>query len=199
MNLTTPQRCGILGLLALVMAVTRINHFAPLPDASWVVFFLAGFYLRGSLRLAFPLLLGEAVLIDWLVITSHGLGFWQHYCMSPAYWFLLPAYLALWLGGSWLRARYRGLDPATFGRLVAGFVVAFSIAYLLSNGSFYWLGDSVPLPRSFAKWFGNLGDWYLPYLRTSTIYLAVAVVLHVIGVQFARGLAHAGDAASRKA
>ncbi|MEO6927038.1 MAG: hypothetical protein ABI129_10270, partial [Rhodanobacter sp.] len=89
---TTPtQRLGIFALLALVMAATRLHHFDALPDASWGVFFLAGFWLRGSARWAFPLLIAEAVLVDFFVITGSGLDFWSHYCVSPAYWFL-PAY-----------------------------------------------------------------------------------------------------------
>lgn len=53
MTATLP-RVGLFLVLALVMAATRINHFGALPDASWAVFFLAGFYLRGSARWAFP-------------------------------------------------------------------------------------------------------------------------------------------------
>ena len=40
------QRAIILSLLVLLMAGTRLNHFAPVPDASWAVFFIGGFYLR---------------------------------------------------------------------------------------------------------------------------------------------------------
>ena len=99
MTLSATQRAFIFLILALVMAGTRINHFAAIPDASWAVFFVAGFYLRGSWRWAFALLIAIAVLVDLLVITGQGLNFWQHYCVSPAYWFLLAAYGAMWAGG----------------------------------------------------------------------------------------------------
>ena len=71
---THARHLGILFALALVMAATRIHHsflhhFDALPDASWGVFFLAGFWLRGSARWAFPLLMIEAVLVDYLVIN----------------------------------------------------------------------------------------------------------------------------------
>ena len=46
------QRAFILSLLVLLMAGTRINHFAPIPDASWAVFFIGGFYLRDWTRWA---------------------------------------------------------------------------------------------------------------------------------------------------
>jgi hypothetical protein len=179
MSLTQPQRIGLFVALALVMAATRINHFAAIPDASWAVFFVAGFYLRGSARWAFPLLIALAVLIDFFVITNQGLNFWSHYCVSPAYWFLLPAYGALWFGGSWLRAQRAGVDLRTLGLLTASVVVAASVCYVLSNGSFYWLSDNVPA-RSFGGWIKNLGDWYLPYLRTTGIYVGIAALAHMI-------------------
>ncbi len=100
------QRAIILSLLVLLMAGTRLNHFAPVPDASWAVFFIGGFYLRNWTRWAFPALMVLAVAIDYAVITGQGLSFWQHYCVSAAYWFLVPAYFAMWAGGLWLARRY---------------------------------------------------------------------------------------------
>jgi hypothetical protein len=200
-SLTTPWRLGLLALLAIVMLATRSHllsdHFGPLPDASWAVFFIAGFYLRGSARWAFPALMALAVGIDYAVITGQGIGFWQHYCVSPAYWFLLPSYGALWLGGTWLRARYTGLHARELGLLVASAVVAASACYLLSNGSFYWLSASVPA-RSFAGWLENLGDWYLIFVRTTLVYVGVAAALHALSVQALGWLpAHGGHSVRR--
>lgn len=197
MTLAPAHRMGILVLLALVMAATRINHFAPLPDASWAVFLAAGFYLRGQWRWAFPLLLGEAVLIDYLVISGQGLHFWSHYCMSPAYLVLLLAYPLLWFAGAFLRGRYSGLDLRSLALLVGTAFVAINLFYLVSNGSFYWLGDSVPLPRSFGAWIENLGDWYPTYLRINAIHVAAIAAAHVAVATIARHLARepAGHAA----
>jgi hypothetical protein len=64
MTLTTRSRLTIFLVLAAVMAATRLNHFGVVPDASWAVFFIAGFYLRGSARWAFPALMVLAVAID---------------------------------------------------------------------------------------------------------------------------------------
>ena len=179
MTLTKPQQAGIFIVLALVMAGTRINHFGALPDASWAVFFVAGFYLRGAMRWAFPLLMALAVLVDFLVINGQGLDFWSHYCVSAAYWFLLPAYAAMWAGGALLRARSHGLGLRTLGWLCVCLVGAASLCFLVSNGSFYWLSDSVAAPSA-AGWLQNLADWYLPYLRTTAAYVGAAAVLHVI-------------------
>jgi hypothetical protein len=188
---TPAQRLGILLALAAVMAVTRI-HLSLLhhnvDDASWAIFFLAGFWLRGAGRWAFPLLMAEAVLVDYLVISGQGLDFWSHYCVSVAYWFLIPSYFSLWLGGSWLAKHQAGLRLQTLGMAVVALAVSWAACYLLSNGSFYWLSDSVPLPRSSAAWFANLGDWYLPFLQITAMYVGIGAVLHVLAVQIARGV-----------
>jgi hypothetical protein len=185
---TQIQRVGIFLLLALAMAATRLHHFGALPDASWGVFFLAGFWLRGSARWAFPLLIAEAVLIDFFVITGQGVDFWSHYCVSAAYWFMPVYFGALWFGGSWLAKHQVGLRLQTLGLTVVALLVSEAVCYLISNGSFYWLSASVPQPRNLASWFVNLGDWYLWFLDTTVRYVAIGAVLHVLVVQLARVL-----------
>lgn len=190
MNLTTRQQTTVLLTLALVMIGTRVNHFSALPDASWALFFVGGYYLRGIARLAFPALMVLAVLVDWYVISRSGLSFWNHYCVSAAYWFLVPAYLSLWLGGTWLRRQAEGSRLRDLLPLAGSFVVAVSACYLISNGSFYWLGDSVA-QRTLAGWGKNLGDWYLPYLYTAAIYTGIATLLHVLARQLTRATTEA--------
>lgn len=187
MTLSNPQRAGLFAILAIVMTATRVNHFAALPDASWAVFFVAGFYLRGSARWAFALLLALAVLIDFFVITGQGIDFWSHYCVSIAYWFLLPSYLALWAGGSLLRRYYGGLGMRELALLAVASFGAVSACYVISNGSYYWISDTWLAGgkvRTFGGWIENLGDWYLPYLRTDALYIGIAAALH-IGVTLA--------------
>jgi len=200
MTLSTIERIGLFAILAIVMAATRVNHFAALPDASWVVFFAAGFYLRGSARWAFVLLIAIAVLVDFFVITGQGLDFWSHYCMSVAYWFLLPAYGALWFGGSLLRKHYASLGWRELGLFAALLFVSVSVCYLVSNGSYYWLADhwlTADKTRSFSGWIENLGDWYVPYLKTSAMYGAIFAVAHALVAIAARSLR--GASASSKA
>ena len=185
MNPSSSQRIGIFVVLALVMAATRFHHFAVVADASWAVFFIAGFALRGSVRWAFPLLIAVSVLVDFLVISSQGLNFWTHYCVSPAYWFLLPAHALLWAGGAWLRARYRGIGAPALGLLAIALVLATSASFLVSNGSFYWLSPVVSAP-TLDGWILNLGHWYLPYLATTAGYVSIAAIAHAIGARFVR-------------
>lgn len=197
MTLSQPQRIGLFILLALVMAGTRINHFAAMPDASWAVFLVAGFYLRGSMRWAFPLLVAFAALVDFLVISSQGLSFWNHYCMSAAYWFLLPAYAVMWFAGSVLRSQYQAIGWRSLGLLLVATFAATSLCFLISNGSFYWLSDSVASP-SFGGWMQNLADWYLPYLRTTTAWICVATAAHVIGTRWVHLLGRQGQVSGQR-
>ncbi len=201
---TQSRRLGILIALALVMAATRIHlsllHHS-VQDASWAVFFLAGFWLRGTGRGAgrygmFALLMAEAVMIDYLVISNQGIDFWSHYCVSAAYWFLIPSYFSLWLGGSWLARHVDGLDLRTLGLAIAALLVSVTACYAISNGSFYWLSSSVPLPRNFAAWWQNLADWYLPFAQTTALYVGIGALLHVLAAQLARARRH-GDQPNR--
>lgn len=171
------QRAFILLLLALLMTATRINHFAPVPDASWAVFFLGGLSLRAWTRWAFPLLIALAVVIDWLVISAQGLAFWQHYCVSPGYVALVPAYLVLWIGGAWLQGLPKQATWITLARGAAVLVVSVALCHLIAQGAFYWSSRSVAEPSA-AGWLKNYTDWFLPYLRTTALYVAAAVLLH---------------------
>ena len=198
MATTRNQRLGIFLALALVMAITRgairLYHFEVFPDASWAVFFLAGFWLSGAARWVFPALMAEAVLVDYLVISGQGLSFWSHYCVSPAYWFLVAAYGALWLGGRWAARRQGGLRLSTLGLAAAALLVSEAVCFVVSNGSFYWLSPAVPGPRSMGAWFSNMGDWYLPFLQVTALYVGLGAMLHVLAVQLLRAPRHAGQA-----
>ncbi len=188
---TNSQRAIVFALLALLMVSTRLHlptsltHFGPVPDASWAAFFLGGFYLRTWARWAFPVFMALAVAVDYVVISGQGMDFWAHYCMSAAYWFLLPAYLALWLGGSLLRRSHTEANGKALAVLVASLFVSVVVCHLLSQGSFYWISDSVANP-SFAGWWRNYTDWFVPYLRTTAIYVGLAVIAHVGVTQAAR-------------
>lgn len=183
MTLSLRSRLAIFSVLALVMAVTRFHHFGTLPDASWAVFFIAGYQLRGSARWAFPALMVIAVAVDYFVITASGMNFWTHYCVSPGYWFLLPAHASLWLGGSLLRRYAPTPSMRALALLVAGLVVSVALCHLFAQGGFYWFSSSVADP-SFAGWAKNYADWFLPYLRTAAGYVAIATVVHVALVKW---------------
>lgn len=174
MKIMSPRSAVIPAVLAMLMAATRYHHFGSalhLPDASLAVFFLAGVYLAGWL--AFPLLLAEAGLIDFLAITAGGVS---DYCISPAYGFLIPTYGVLWLAGRWAARhavpQWRALLPVA-GALVA----ATSVAFLISNGSFYlWSGKFPEL--SWLQYAERVARYYPSYLTSALVYVAAAVIVH---------------------
>jgi hypothetical protein len=178
MTLSLRSRLAIFAVLAVVMAATRLNHFGAVPDASWAVFFVAGFYLRGSLRWAFPALMALAVAVDYVVIRGAGLDFWTHYCISPGYWFLVPAHLSLWAGGSLVRRCYVEPSWRLLGITLVSVFLSVVACHLFAQGGFYWLSDSVAQP-SVAGWAGNYADWFAPYLRTTTLYVGIAILAHL--------------------
>lgn len=185
------QRAILFALLALLLVSTRLHlpasltHFGPVPDASWAAFFLGGFYLRTWTRWAFPVFMALAVAVDFVVIRGQGMDFFAHYCMSAAYWFLLPAHFALWLGGMLLRRSYKEANGKALAVLVASLVGSVAVCHLLSQGSFYWISDSVANP-TFAGWWKNYSDWFPSYLRTTATYVGLAVIAHVGVTQAAR-------------
>lgn len=179
------QRAFVLSLLVLLMLGTRINHFAPIPDASWAVFFIGGFHLRSWTRWAFPLLMVLAVAIDWAVISSQGMDFWGHYCVSSGYWALVPAYFAMWAGGMLLRHWYKGVGVQSLGLFAATLVVSVAVCHLFAQGGFYWTSSVVAEP-TVAGWAKNYTDWLLPYLRTAAIYTGVAALAQVAVEAFGR-------------
>lgn len=173
------QRAIILSLLVLLMAGTRLNHFAPVPDASWAVFFIGGFYLRTWTRWAFPLLMGLAVVVDWVVISNQGMSFWQHYCVSAAYWMLIPAYFAMWTGGMLLRRYYRSANLKSLAMLATTVIGSVALCHLIAQGSFYWISASVAEP-TFAGWAKNYSDWLLPYMQSAAMYIGAAALVQVV-------------------
>lgn len=189
----TPLQLSILAMLVVLMAGSRASHFGPLPDASWAVFFIGGFYLQAHVRWAFPLLMALAVLVDYAVIAGSGQSFWQHYCVSPAYWCLIPAYFSMWAGGAWLRRREVRVDVRALGLLALSLVLAVAACQFISQGSFYWLSGTVASP-TLAGWWDNYVTWLWPYMATAARYVALAAGLHVAATLMAQ---HRGRLAAR--
>jgi hypothetical protein len=176
--MTPRQRLALLVLLVALMAATRSSHIGSalfLPDASWAVFFAAGFYLRTQWRWALPLLYLEAVGIDWIATAQFGVS---SYCLTPAYVFTLPAYATLWLGGAWL-ARHLRHAAGDVVRLAASVWFSSSACFLITNASFYWLGARVSHPQ-LRGWLANFAQWYGPFVGVTCLYVALAAVLHLV-------------------
>lgn len=162
-------------ILATLMLATRYYHFGSalhLPDASLAIFFLAGFYVsRTHVFIGLLLLAG---LIDYAAINF---GNVSDFCISPAYWFLIPTYAFMWYGGTWFKKKYQPGYHALLP-LLAILFTATSAAFLLSNGSFYLLSGKIP-DMSFSQYIKGVVKYYPPYVFSTFAYMGVASLIHI--------------------
>jgi hypothetical protein len=160
-------------ILATAMLVTRLHHVGSVPDASWAVLFLGGFYLRGPG--AFAALMLEAAAIDYIATQHLGVS---SYCLSPAYAMLLPSYAALWLGGAWAHRHWKGPRALSVVEFSMSLLISVSFCFLLSNGSFYWLSGRASSPN-FAGWLVSFRQWYPHFLLIPCAYVGVTAMIHM--------------------
>ena len=174
----------IIGLI-LAMAVTRFNHFGSaisLPDASWAVFFLGGLYLVRYPRTAlavFTVLLLQAGLMDSYVTTVQGVSDW---CMTPAYWFLIPTYGSLWFVGRWFALNH-SLGSKGWGWLTLSAWLANSFAFFLSNASFYLVSGRVN-EMTATEYVSRVSEYYVSYVSMSMLYIAIIVGIQTLFSDF---------------
>ena len=179
---TNMRSYGILAILALTMLATRFHHFGDalhLPDASLALFFIAG--LGIATVWAFPLLIVEACAIDWVATSVGGVSDW---CLSPAYWFLLPTYACLWFGGRWYAQRHV-YAPRTLLPLTGSVIVTSSLAFIISNAGFYAFSGRFP-EMSWSEYAARVAQYYPPYVLIACAYIAAAVVGVVVWTTLTR-------------
>ncbi len=159
---------GFVALIGLMLA-TRVHHFGSafsLPDASLAVFFFAGLYCSRVGFFAF--LLGLAGLIDYVAI-SH---FWvSDFCVSKAYIALVPTYGVLWLAGFYSK-KFKQFNILELVQQFGVLFVATSMAFIISNGSFYLFSGRYPEPN-LAVYLERFALYYPPYLTAPLMYSAV--------------------------
>ena len=166
--------------LILAIAATRYNHFgsaASLPDASWAVFFLGGLYLARSARASvavFIALLLEAGLVDYYATSVQGISDW---CMTPAYWFLIPTYAGLWFAGRWFATRH-SMEGKGLAGLALTTWAASSFAYLFSNASFYVFSERFN-DMTAMEYAARVSQYYVSYVSVTLSYVACAVAIHM--------------------
>jgi hypothetical protein len=115
-----------------------------------------------------------------VIAACIGLGV-SNYCVTPDYWFIVPSYAALWVGGSWLH-RHHSIDLRGIASFAGSVGVAVSLCFFLSNASFYWIGGRVA-GRTWDGWLTNMSAWYWPFLRVPLVYIGVAALIHVVVVR----------------
>lgn len=175
LNLTRRQQIAIGLALTLLMLLTRSHHWAgihSLPDASWAIFFLLGVYVRALWVV--PALIAASVAIDYAAITWGGVS---DFCVSPAYWLLIPAYLALFAGGRFY-ARGHRLSLPGLARLAGVALVVVSLAELLTSGGFYFFSGRFAEP-TLAGFVPRFATYFPNMLGTFMLYLGAAAAVHV--------------------
>lgn len=175
----------LIGLsLAAIMAATRFHHFGDalhLPDASWAIFFLAGVYLSPVWLLGLML---EAVGIDLAAVGLMGVS---GYCLTPAYAGLQIAHLALWEGGR-QTSRRLGADMVGALRHLGVALAATALAFVISNGAFYWFGGRVADTNG-TQFVQTFVDYAPRFLISTLTYLGFAALAHAVLANLGRGRA----------
>jgi len=175
LNLTPRQQIAIGLMLTLLMLLTRSHHWASihsLPDASWAIFFLLGVYVRALWVV--PALIAASVVIDYAAITWGGVS---DFCVSPAYWLLIPAYLALFAGGRFY-ARGHSLSLLGLFRLVGVALAVVAVAELLTSGGFYFFSGRFAEP-TLAGFIPRFVQYFPHMLGSFALYLGVAAAVHL--------------------
>jgi len=191
MNNIQTRTIAIFAALAALMAATRFNHFGSavsLPDASYAVFFLGGLYLARSSLIsvaAFAAFILEAGLIDYYATFIQGISDW---CMTPAYWFLIPTYGSLWLVGRWFALRYRMEGRGLIGLAMVAWA-ACSFAFVFSNATFYLFSERFA-SMSATEYASRVVQYYGSYVSVALLYIACAIALHITLDIIARQRAH---------
>jgi hypothetical protein len=157
-------------ILIASMVLTRFHHFGDvlhLPDASLAVFFFAGFYRKKAL-LGFLLVL--AALIDAVAINT-GTSAW---CVSPAYVFLIPTYAVMWFAGRYA-ATFKSLQVLEIVKAVGLITLASSVAFVISNGSFYLFSGKFDA-MTFFNYVAAIEQYYVAYVGAALIYGVIGLV-----------------------
>ncbi|MFA5171705.1 MAG: hypothetical protein WC426_09060 [Sulfuriferula sp.] len=176
MNLTTRQQINIGLILTLIMALTRSHHWATLnalPDASWAIFFLVGVYLRPLWIM--PALIAAAMGIDYVAISQFGVS---DFCISPAYWLLVPAYVSLFIAGRIYAAHHR-MNLSALPWLVGTALIGAVSAELFSSGGFYLFSGRFASP-TLAEFVPQFFQYFPMMLSSFAFYLGVAAVAHLL-------------------
>lgn len=173
------KQLAFVATLTLLMAATRMHHFGSglhLPDASLAIFMLAGFLVTSPLL--FGALLVEAAALDYVAITHLGI---DDFCVTPAYWFLIPTYAVLWFAGRYAAKQHQN-NLQSLGMFSAIAFAAVSAAFVISNGSFYLFSGRFP-NMDLSTYLARIAQYYVPYVFGAVIYLVPAVILYALSTR----------------
>jgi len=115
-----------------------------------------------------------AGLIDFYATSVQGISDW---CMTTAYWFLIPTYGSLWLVGRWLAMKNimegKGLIVLALAAWAAG-----SFAFVFSNATFYLFSERYA-EMSAVEYTSRVAQYYVSYVSVALLYISCTVALHI--------------------
>ena len=185
LTLSSRQQSIIAAILLLFVVATRGQHFATLnhlPGASWAMFFLAGCYLRPVWVLPAALLFIWG--IDFIPLLMDGSSLQQilsggrAFCLTPSYFFLIPAYSALWFAGRWYAKHYQ-FEWYTLVVLIASAFIGATFCELFSSGGFYFFSGRFVDP-TLSGFIARIVQYYPSSLQSLAFYLDIAAVIHAV-------------------
>ena len=158
--------------------LTRVSHeltLLSLPDASLIIFFAAGIFLKNIKWLLFfvSLIVG----IDLYAINANNM---LHINLTFSYWVYVTTYLMSWYAGKEILSGRPSLKaliyiPTILGVLVMAFIISYSSHYFLSG----WINN----PEFYGNLLflkANLSSFLVPNLTYAIVLIFSVKVLGLI-------------------
>lgn len=166
---------AVFALLTLLMLATRTHHFSSLnhlPSASIATFFLAGMYLRSIKTFWFFYIL--SITID--LGSSYYRGQFGD-CITTSYPALVFSYAAMFALGFYSKPNWRkNIWQINVIQISFALFIASSIAFFISNGSYYALSGKFP-ELSWAEYAMRVDKYYFKSISNPIFYVVSAIVI----------------------
>jgi len=166
---------SVAALLTFLMIATRGNHFATfndLPSASTAVFFIAGMYLRKVKDFWFFYLL--SIVLD--LSSSYARGQLGD-CLTASYPLLAFSYGAMFAAGYYVRSNWDQQSVASnIVKISVALLVASSIAFFISNGSYYVLSGKFA-DLSWAEYASRVDKYFFKSISRPVFYVSSAIAI----------------------
>jgi len=166
---------AVFAVLMLLMLATRTHHFASLnhlPSASIAIFFLAGMYLRNIKAFWFFYIL--TVTID--LASSYYRGQFGA-CITNSYPALVLSYAVMFTAGFYTRPNWQqNAWQINIIKVSVALFIASSIAFFISNGSYYTLSGKFP-ELSWAEYATRVDKYFFKSISNPVFYVISAIVI----------------------
>ena len=166
---------AVLAILSFLMLATRTHHFSSfnhLPSASIAIFFLAGMYLRNIKAFWFFYIL--TLTID--LASSYYRGQFGD-CITTSYPALVLSYGVMFTVGYYTRPNWQQSDwHINIIKVALALFIASSIAFFISNGSYYALSGKFP-ELSWAEYATRVDKYFFKSISNPIFYVTSAMVI----------------------